>query len=165
MTRKATQSPALVLLTALCAVTAGCGGMPGGGEAACADHARGLEASPARAAPNEPFQLHGEGFYGEFVCDDSGPRILSRPSGGRPTDGIRVELVQGSRSWPLATVTSREDLSFDAGGLEVPPEARPGEAVVRATSPRVDAGVAPPRAETPFLVLGDPEMDSAQERP
>lgn len=93
MTRKATQSPTLVLLAALCAVTAGCSGTLGGGETVCADHARGLKASPTRAAPNEPFQLHGEGFYGEFVCDDSGPQITSKPVGGRPTDGIRVEFV------------------------------------------------------------------------
>lgn len=152
----------LVLLAAVYAVTAGRGG---GGGAACADHASGLEASPARAAPNEPFRLHGEGFYGDFVCDDSGPQLLSRPAGGRPTDGIRVEFIQGTRTWTLATVASGEDLTFDAGGLEVPAGTAPGEAIVRATSPSTGSGGIPPRAEAPFLVLdGPPEKGNSEYR-
>lgn len=163
---KAMRSPTIVLLAALCAVTAGCSGTPVGSEAACADYATILEASPARAAPSEPFRLHGEGFYGEFVCDDSGPRIFSRPAGGRPTDGIRIEFVQGAKVWPLAIVASDEDLSFDARGLEIPADAPPGEALVRATSPAVQAGTLPPQAEAPLIVLDDlPETGGALDRP
>lgn len=151
--RKVKPPLALVLLAALYAVTAGCSGLGGG--AACAATAAKLEASPARASPNQTFRLHGEGFYGDFICDDTGPPSLSRPAGGRPTDGIRVEFLQGTRVWTLATVASDKDLTFDTEGLTVPADAAPGEAVVRATSPSVLPEVLPPRAETPFLVLGD----------
>lgn len=139
----------------MCAATAGCSGTLGGSQAECGGPAATLEASPARAAPGEPIRLHGEGFYGDFVCDDNGPEILSRPAGGRFTDGIRVEFVQGTRTWSLATVTSDEDLGFDARSLKVPFEAKPGEAAVRATSPPTESSEYPPQAETPFLVVDD----------
>ena len=138
----------LVLLAVLYAVTAG-----RSGGAACAAVRPSLEASPAEVVPGEPFSLHGEGFYGDFICDDTGPPVSSRPAGGRPTDGIRVEFLQGTRTWTLATVASNEGLEFDAGELELPPDATPGEAVMRATSPSADPRMPPPRAETPFLVL------------
>ena len=140
----------LVLLAVLYALIAG----RGGGGAACAAALPSLEASPARAAPDGSFRLHGEGFYGDFVCDDTGPAFLSRPAGGRPTGDIRVEFVQGTRTWTLATVTSDEDLAFDAERLTVPADAAPGKALVRATSPAVDRAGIPPEDATPFLVLG-----------
>ena len=143
----------LVVLAALWAVSTGRGS---GGDAACAASTSDLEASPTQAAPGEPFRLHGEGFYGDFVCDDGGSPLFSRPAGGRPTDGIRVEFLQGTRTWPLATVASDEDLTFDAEALEVPTGAEPGEAVVRATSPSTAPGTTPPRAHAPFVVLEDP---------
>ena len=143
----------LVLLAALWAVAAGRGS---GGDAACAAVASDLEASPAQAAPGELFRLHGEGFYGDFVCDDQGIALFSRPAGGRPTDGIRVEFLQGTKTWTLATVSSGEDLTFDAVGLHVPAGASPGEAIVRATSPSTAAGTSPLRSHTPFLVLDAP---------
>lgn len=142
-----------ILLAALCAIAAGYVGVVDSGQAACAAVRPGLEASPAQAVPGEPFRLHGEGFYGDFICDDTGPPVSSRPAGGRPTDGIRVELLQGTKTWPLATVSSGEGLEFDAESLTVPADAAPGEAVVRATSPSVDPRMPAPRAEAPFLVL------------
>lgn len=142
-----------VLLAAFCAAAAGYAGTVEGAQAACAASMPSVRASPAEGAPGEPFRLQGEGFYGNFVCDDTGPPVSSRPQGGRPTDGIRVELLQGTKTWTLATVASGEDLEFDAGGLEVPGDAVPGEAVIRATSPSVDPRVPPPRDEAPFLVL------------
>ncbi len=142
-----------ILLAALCAIAAGYVGVVDSGQAACAAVRPSLEASPAQAAPGEPFRLHGEGFYGDFICDDTGPPVWSRPAGGRPTDGIRVEILQGTKTWILATVSSGEGLEFDAEGLTVPADAAPGEAVVRATSPSVDPRMPAPRAEAPFLVL------------
>lgn len=139
----------LVLLAALYVLTAG----RDGGGAACGATLPSLEAGPARAAPDGSFRLHGEGFYGDFICDDTGPAFLSRPAGGRPTGGIRVEFVQGTKTWTLATVTSDEDLAFDAERLTVPADASPGKAVVRATSPAVERAGIPPQGETPFLVL------------
>ena len=141
----------LVLLAALWAVAAGRGS---GCDAACAAEASDLQASPTQAVPGELFRLRGEGFYGDFVCDDGGG-LLSRPAGGRPTHGIRVEFLQGTKTWTLTTVASGEDLGFDASGLEVPAGARPGEAVIRATIPSTSPGTTPPRAHTPFLVLDD----------
>lgn len=116
-------------------------------QAACGARAPTLEASPAQAAPDEPFRLRGEGFFGDFICNDTGtvgdPIEPSRPL---PDESIPVEFVQGDRTWPLATVGSNEDLSFDVG-LAVPADARPGRAVVRAT------GSLSGPTETPFLVL------------
>ena len=140
----------LVLLAVLYAVTAG---RSGSGGAACAAVRPSLEASPAEGTPGEPFSLHGEGFYGDFICDDTGPPVSSRPQGGRPADGIHVELLQGTKTWTMATVSSGEDLEFDAERLTVPADVAPGEAVVRATSPSVDPRMRPPRDEEPFLVL------------
>ena len=146
---------AFTLLAAFCAAAAGYAGLVESGHAACAASRPTLEARPAQAAPSEPLNLHGEGFFGDFICDDTGPPILSRPTGGRPTDGIRVELLQGTKTWTLATVASDKNLRFDAKGLTVPADAAPGEAVVRATSPSIfpEASPSPPQADTPFLVL------------
>ena len=144
----------IMLLAASCTVASGCAGpVEGGGAASCGAAAPRIEASPVQAAPKGTLRLHGEGFYGEFVCNDTGIPNPFEPSGGRPTDGIRIELVQGARTWTLATVTSGKALSFDAEGLEIPTDAASGEAVVRATSPSVVPEVLPPQAETPFLVL------------
>ena len=144
----------VVLLAAFCAAAAGYAGTVEGAHAACAASLPSIQARPAQAAPGEAFRLHGEGFYGEFICDDAGSPVISRPQGGRPTDGIRVELLQGTKTWTLATVASGKDLEFDAQGLGVPADAAPGEAVVRATSPSVDPRMPPTRDEVPFLVLG-----------
>ena len=125
-----------------------------------------LEVSPAQAAPNEPFRLHGEGFFGDFVCNDTGTPDPSEPNGGLPTAGIKVEFVQGTRTWTLATVTSDEELSFDAGELEVPAGVTPGEAIVRAMSPSVGPEASPPQAEATFLVLDTlPGTGPPQDRP
>lgn len=142
-----------VLIAALCAIVAGYAGATRSGQAACSASMPRLEASPAQALPGEPLRLRRDGFYGDFICDDTGPPVSSRPQGGRPTDGIRIEFLQGTRTWTLATVSSDEGLEFDAEGLAVPADAAPGEAVLRATSPTVDPRMPPPRAETPFLVL------------
>lgn len=137
-----------LLLVALCAIAAGCGSI-GGGEAACAAMEPRVEAEPARAAPTETFVLLGEGF-----ADYSGrggllqgecPRLL-------PDRGIRVELVQGDKTWELARIDGGEDLAFEAK-LEVPADAAPGEAVVKATSRSTGLSQALPPAKAPFLVL------------
>lgn len=152
--RKVKLSLATVLLATFCAAAAGYAGKVEGAQAACAAGMPRLEASPMQTAPGQALRLHGQGFFGDFVCDDTGPAFLSRPAGGRPTGDIRVEFVQGTRTWTLATVASDEKLEFDAEGLTVPADAAPGEAIVRATSPYVDPSIPPPRAEAPLLVLG-----------
>ena len=147
-------TPSLVLVLVLLAVLYALGAGRGGG-AACAASLPELESSLSQAAPGETFRLRGKGFYGDFICDDTGPPVSSRPAGGLPTGGIRVEFLQDTRTWTIATVDSDEDLEFDAGGLEVPVDAAPGKALVRATSPSVDPLIPPLRAETPLLVLDD----------
>ena len=138
-----------LLLVALCAIAAGCGSI-GGGEAACAAMGPRVEAEPARAAPAETFVLLGEGFAdysgrGGRLRDEC-PRLL-------PERGIPVELVQGDRTWALARVDGGEDLAFEAE-IEVPADAAPGEAVVRATSRGRGLAEAHPPAEAPLLVFG-----------
>ena len=65
-----------VLLAAFCAAAAGYAGTVEGAQAACAASMPSVRASPAEGAPGEPFRLQGEGFYGDFICDDTGPRSL-----------------------------------------------------------------------------------------
>ncbi len=142
-----------ILLAALCAIAAGYVGVVDSGQAACAAVRPSLEASPAQAASRRAVPPPRRGLYGDFICDDTGPPVWSRPAGGRPTDGIRVELLQGTKTWTLATVSSGEGLEFDAEGLTVPADAAPGEVVVRATSLSVDPRMPAPRAKAPFLVL------------
>ena len=145
----------LVLLVAMGAITAGCGSI-GGAEAECvAVIERRVEAEPARAAPAEPFRLRGEGFAdhsgpGNPLQDDC-PRIL-------PERGIRVEFVQGDKTWELSRLNAGEEERgvFEAK-LEVPADAEPGEAVVKATGPASssDSGQVPLGARTPLRVLGE----------
>lgn len=147
-------APSLVLVLVLLAVLYALDTGRGGG-AACAASLPELESSPEHVAPGETFRLRGEGFYGDFICDDTGPPVSTRPAGGLPTGGIRVEFLQGTRTWTLATVASDEDLEFDAGRIEVPADAVPGKALVRATSPSVDPHIPPLRTETTLQVLDD----------
>ena len=148
----------LSLLAALCALFgAGCTGPTvGGGEAQCAAPASKIEASPARAVPNEAFDLHGEGFFDDFVCNDTGPpwERDEDPLRGLPTGGIRIEFAQGAKTWPLTTIGSDANLSFDAKGLRVPAGAGPGRATVRVTGGPWGS------AQTPFLVLGKDGEDA-----
>ena len=140
-----------LLLAALCAVASGCGPL-GGGEAACAAMAPRVEAEPTRAAPAETFRLREEGFadYSDRGGILRGLRECPEPP---PERGIPVEFVQDNRTWALGGVEGGEDLSFEAE-LEVPSDAAPGEAVVRATSSGPGLAEAPPPAEAPLLVLG-----------
>ena len=147
-------TPSLVLVLVLLAVLYALGAGRGGG-AACSASLPELKSSLSQATRSETFRLRGKGFYGDFVCEDTGPPVSSRPAGGLPTGGIRVEFLQDKRVWTIATVASDENLEFDAGGLKVPADAVPGRAVVRATSPSVDPLIPPLRAETPLLVLDD----------
>ena len=147
--------PTLMLLLALlCVIAAGCGGGIRGGQAgSCGAAGPRIEASPAKAAPSDTFRLRGTDFANYSSSSSASQQECPRPL---PVEGIRIEFVQGSRTWTLATVTSPEDLRVDAEVLTVPADAAPGEAVVRATSPQVSppASPSPPQADTPFLVLG-----------
>ena len=135
---------------ALCALAVGCG-VFGSGEAACAAIEPRVEAEPAQAAPTETFVLRGEGFAdhsGRGLLQGECPRLL-------PDRAILVELVQGDKTWELARIDSgEEDFAFEAR-LEVPADATPGEAVVRATSHSIGPSQAVPLpVKGPFLVLG-----------
>lgn len=139
-------------LLGLFVVVAGCAAAVQGEqqeEAGCAAPAPVLAAQPAQASPSETFRLKGKHFAGRYVCNDTG-RGDSRIEAPRgfPDRGIRIDFVQGTRTWALTTVDSDEDLAFDAR-LEVPDGAAPGRAVVRATSRNPSPGP----AETPFRVL------------
>ena len=163
--RLAAPFPALfaVVLAALGSTVAGCAavGSVDREQAACAVTAPVLEAEPARAAAGGAFELRADGFYEDFVCNDSrspGERP-DEPSGPVPADEVRIELVQGERTWNLSTVSSDEDLAFEVR-LEVPDGARPGRAEVRATAGGIGtAGGMDAPVTTSFLVL-DPLPDT-----
>jgi len=107
-----------------------------------------VEAVPKRAAPGQPFTLHGKGFVGDVVCDDAG----TAGSGGNssralPARDVRLEFRQGGETWELGTVDAGRGLGFDAR-VEVPKEAEPGHATLRAVE-----GVP---SETTFRVVSAP---------
>lgn len=101
-----------------------------------------LEAKPSRGAPGDGFGIRGRNFDGNLRdCDDD------------PARDVRVEFLQDGRTWELGRLVSDKD-SRMAAKLEVPADARPGRATVRATY-----GQGPPEdpygrasAEVRFLV-------------
>lgn len=121
----------ILAVTALAALLPGCA--VGSSQAACAAPLPTVEVSPQRAVPGEPFTLRGEGFIGRFFCDDTGgPGILAdddtRAYGARD---IRLEYRQDGKTWRLGTADAGRKLGFETR-VEVPADARPGPATVRA---------------------------------
>lgn len=107
------------------------------GSAACASPAPVLEARPARGAPGDAFRVRGKHFVAGFsVCDDTGPGLSAAQT--IPARDVRVEFRQGGRTWELGRVEADKDSRL-AARLEVPADARPGRATVRATYGRVSA--------------------------
>jgi hypothetical protein len=79
-----------------------------------------LEVEPPRGAPGDGFGIRGKNFDGNLRdCD-----------GDRARD-VRVEFSQGGRTWELGRLVSDKGSRLDAI-LEVPADARPGRATVRA---------------------------------
>lgn len=101
-----------------------------------------LEAKPSRGGPGDGFVIRGKNFDGNLRdCD------------GDPARDVRVEFLQDGRTWELGRLVSDKDSRL-AAKLEVPADARPGRATVRATY-----GQGPPEdpygrtsAEARFLV-------------
>jgi hypothetical protein len=101
-----------------------------------------LEAKPSRGAPGDGFGIRGENFDGNLRdCD------------GDPARDVRVEFLQDGRKWELGRLVSDKNSRL-AAKLEVPADAGPGRATVRATY-----GQGPPEdphgrtsAEARFLV-------------
>ena len=90
-------------------------------DGACAYPASTLRAHPARGAPGDGFRLNGRYFDGDpRDCDDD------------PARDVRVEFLQDGRMWALGRFVSDEDSRLVAK-LEVPADAKPGRATVRAT--------------------------------
>lgn len=115
----------LPILAVLC--SSGCAGARIGGESgACAAVAPAVEVRPARVAPRGEFELRGEGFVGRYYCDDTGsPGSWGERRRNAPDRNIRVELVQGDRSWDLSPLDSDPDFAFRES-LMVPTDAEPG---------------------------------------
>ena len=118
---KSTPLAASLPLLLLCAALSGC--VPGGSSAGCARISPDVE--PSRTRPGETFVLRGAGFDGG--CDDSNLPFTEDP----PQRGVRVEMRQGEKTWPLATVDAgpRPDYAIEEE-LRVPEDARPGKAAV-----------------------------------
>lgn len=116
--------------------------------AACASPAPVLGARPARGAPGDAFRVSGKHFVAGFsVCDDTG----RDPSGAQtiPARDVRVDFRQGGRTWELGRVEANASSRL-AATFEVPADASPGRATVRATYGHGSA-------ETRFSVLdGEP---------
>jgi hypothetical protein len=90
-------------------------------EAECASLGPILEARPARGAPGNEFGIRGSYFDGNLRdCDND------------PARDVRVEFLQDGRRWELGILISDKDSRL-AAKLEVPANARPGRATVRAT--------------------------------
>lgn len=136
---KSTPLAASLPLLLLCAALSGC--VPGGSGAGCARISPDVE--PSWARPGETFVLRGAGFGGG--CDDSNLPFTEDP----PQRGVRVEMRQGKKTWPLATVDAgpRPDYAIE-GEFRVPEDVWPGKAAVVT---RDDYG----RMEVPFRVVGD----------
>jgi len=100
------------------------------GSSACASPAPVLEARPARGAPGDAFRVRGKHFVAGFsVCDDTGPDLSAQTV---PARDVRVEFRQGGRTWELGRIEADKGSRL-AARLEVPADARPGRATVRAT--------------------------------
>lgn len=111
-------------------------------EGACFSPEPILEAQPSRGAPGDEFGIRGKNFDANLRdCDDD------------PARDVRVEFLQGGRTWQLGSVEAYKG-SRIAAKLEVPTNARPGRATVRATygqgPPEVPYGRTPP--EVRFFV-------------
>ena len=90
-------------------------------EAECASPGPILEARPARGAPGYEFGIRGRYFDGDLRDCDSDP-----------ARDVRVEFLQDGMRWDLGRLVSDKDSRL-AAKLEVPADARPGRATVRAT--------------------------------
>jgi hypothetical protein len=100
-------------------------------EGACASPAPILEARPARGAPGDEFGIRGRYFVAGFsACDDTGSGSPAAQT--VPARDVRVEFLQGGRTWELGSVPADKG-SRIASKLKVPADARPGRATVRAT--------------------------------
>jgi hypothetical protein len=90
-----------------------------------------LQATPSQVAPNESFQLRGEGFSVIVECSNTGGGADEESRGNRAEaqENISIEFRQGSKTWNLATVDATQDFTFNAE-LRVPAKAKPGEATV-----------------------------------
>jgi len=90
-------------------------------EGACFSPEPILEAQPSRGAPKDRFGIRGRNFDADV-----------RDCGDDPARSVRVEFLQGGRTWELGTVEASKGSRL-AARLEVPADARPGRATVRAT--------------------------------
>ena len=90
-------------------------------DAACGWPETSLEARPQRGAPGDGFGIRGRYFESDVRDCDSDP-----------ARNVRVTFSQGGREWKLGSFEVSEGSRLTAK-LEVPADARPGRATVRAT--------------------------------
>lgn len=108
------------LLLCLLVVVAGCAQTGSSGGICSGPYIR---ANPAQAAPAGTFRLQGRIFSTSLSCEDS----------GKPLHNIPIGFRQDGETWRLATVDAAADYTFDVK-VRVPADAKPGAAVVTATS-------------------------------
>ena len=90
-------------------------------DVACGWPETSLEARPQRAAPGDGFGIRGRYFESDvWDCDLD------------PARNVRITFSQGGREWKLGSFEVSEGSRLTAK-LEVPADARPGRATVRAT--------------------------------
>ncbi len=100
-------------------------------EGACGFPSPTLEARPARGAPGDGFGIRGRHFVaGIRGCNETGSGSPAAQT--VPARDVRVEFLQGGERWKLGDVEADRG-SRIAAELEVPTDARPGRATVRAT--------------------------------
>lgn len=149
----------VVAALAVAVLLSGCA--VGSSQAACATEAPEIEVTPQRVAPGQPFTLRGENFIGRFVCDDTGPDVPERDgTQAFPSRDVRLEFRQGEKTWKLETVDAGRSLGFETR-VEVPEDARPGRATVRAVGGGVPASTTFWAIDEPAVALSGPKPSRA----
>ena len=101
----------------------------GGPGAACA--APELAVTPTKTAPGGRIVITGTAF--QDGCNDNYGNGRSLDPPAKPLKNITISLVQGGRTWKLATVDAKPDSTFTVTST-VPAAVSPGKAGVRATA-------------------------------
>lgn len=101
----------------------------GPGSAACA--APELAVTPTKTAPGGRILITGTAF--QDGCNDSFVNGRSLDPPAKPLQNLTISLVQGARTWRLATVDAKPDSTFTVSST-VPADVSPGNAEVHATA-------------------------------
>ncbi|MBI4729950.1 MAG: hypothetical protein HY775_10720 [Acidobacteria bacterium] len=132
-----------------------------------------ISVRPDRGRPGSSFSVEGQYFF--VGCNDVmlGGQTPEREPADR---GIRIEFVQGARSWHLRTVDADSEYRFDVRA-RVPRDAGPGTALVRASGrngtptqefivlPQASAGASGEHSPSPSAAPPEPAEEPSTQTP